>query len=162
MTEQEFEHTAQRMRPRLLEVGRSFFGSEAQAEDAVQEALVRLWLLRNKVDDMSHAEALLVRMVKNVCVGMWREHRRQKSLRNDCMLATSVQPMADDDNVRVLQQIVSRLQPSEQRLFRMRQELNMDIPQIAATTGIHPRSVSVIISNARKKIIEQLKKGGIL
>ena len=161
MTEKEFEHTAQRMRPQLIKLGHSFFDDGAQAEDVAQEALVRLWLLRDKVDAVVKAEALLVRMTKNICVSLWREQRQRLHVA-DSIALTDVQPMADDDNVRMLQLAISRLNPSEQKLFRMRQELDMDIPQIAATTGIHPRSVSVIISNARKNIIEQLKKGGIL
>ena len=162
MSEKEFEQTAQRMRPRLIEVGRSFFGNDAQAEDATQEALERLWLLRDRIVNVSHAEALLVRMTKNICVSLWREQRQQVAGTDGHTPATIIEPMADDENGRMLQLAISRLAPSERRLFLMRQDLGMDIPQIAATTGILPRSVSVIISNARKNIIEQLKKGGIL
>ena len=162
MTEKEFEQTAQRMRPRLIKVGRSFFGSEALAEDAAQEALIRLWLLRDRVDNVGYAEALLVRMMKNVCIALWREQRHQMVSMDGHALTTVVEPMAEDENGRMLQLAISRLTPSERQLFLMRQDLGMDIPQIAATTGILPLSVSVIISNARKNIIEQLKKGGIL
>lgn len=163
MTEKEFEHIAQRMRPQLIEMASSFLGSEAQAEDVAQESLIRLWLLRKRVGDTAHdAEALLVRMTKNICVDTWRRQQLEKTLVSGSILAPNTQPMADDDNTRMLQIAISHLPPSEQRLFRMRQELDMDIQQIAATTGIHPRSVSAIISSARKNIIEQLKKGGIL
>ena len=162
MTEKEFEQTAQRMRPRLIKVGRSFFGSETLAEDAAQEALIRLWLLRDRVDNVGYAEALLVRMMKNVCIALWREQQHQMVSMDGHALTTVVEPMAEDENGRMLQLAISRLTPSERQLFLMRQDLGMDIPQIAATTGILPRSVSVIISNARKNIIEQLKKGGIL
>ena len=162
MTELEFEHTAQRMRPRLIEMGHSFFGNEAQAEDVAQEALVRLWLLRDRLGDAVQTEALLVRMTKNICISQCRKQKRQMALLSGDIPYTDVHPMAEDDNIRMLQRAISLLPPSEQRLFRMRQELDMEVPQIAAATGIHPRSVSVIISNARKKIIEQLKKGGIL
>jgi len=72
MTTEEYEQTAQRMRPRLTALGRTFFGDAAQADDAAQEALVRLWLLRDRVNDVRHAEALLVRMTKNICVSEWR------------------------------------------------------------------------------------------
>lgn len=160
MTEQEFEHIAQQMRPRLIEVGRSFFGSDAQAEDVTQEALIRLWVMRNKFE--GSAEALLMRMAKNLCVSLWRNQQQQMAVVSDSVLAPDAQPMADDENTRMLQLAISRLPASEQRLFRMRQELDMDTQQIAATTGIHPGSVRVIISNARKNIIKQLKKGGIL
>ena len=153
------------MRPQLLKLGFSFFSDEELAADAAQEALLRLWLLREQVADTSHAEALLIRMTKNVCVSEWR--RKQKmgflpSLEMDNVLAEEMQPMADDDNARQLASAIQSLTSTEQQLFRMRHELEMDIPQIAAVTGLLPRSVSQVVSVARRKIVEQLKKGGIL
>lgn len=164
MTTQEYEAIAQRMRPRLMELGRTFFHDEEQTADAVQEALLRLWLLRERVGDATHAEALLVRMMKNVCVSEWRHQQKQNSVQVERigLLANEHQPMADDENIRLLQLAIRSLSPQEQQLFRMRQEMGMDIPQIAATTGLLPRSVSHVISTARHKIVEQLKKGGIL
>ena len=47
-------------------------------------------------------------------------------------------------------------------LKRLVKEMGMDIPQIAAVTGLLPRSVSHVVSVARSKIVEQLKKGGII
>lgn len=165
MTTQEYEEIAHRMRPRLMQLGLSFFQDGEQAADAVQEALLRLWLLRERVSDISHAEALLIKMTKNVCVSEWRHRQRQGFLtveRMGFVLTEESQPMAEDDNVRLLQQAIATLSPIEQRLFRMRHELGMDVAQIAAATGLQPRSVSTVVSKARHKIVEQLKKGGIL
>lgn len=150
------------MRPRLIQLGRSFFHDEELAEDAVQEALLRLWLLRERV---GASEALLVRLMKNVCVSEWRRRQKYGDTSVEVMggvLSEEAQPMADDDNQRMLQQAICSLSPQEQRLFRMRHELGMDVPQIAAATGMLTRSVSHVISVARHKIVEQLKKGGIL
>ena len=162
MTTQEYEEIAHRMRPQLIQLGRSFFHDEEQAEDAVQEALLRLWLLKEKVET---SEALLVRLMKNVCVSEWRRRQKHGGMSVEVMggvLSEEAQPMADDDNQRMLQQAIRSLSPQEQRLFRMRHELGMDVPQIAAATGMLSRSVSHVISVARHKIVEQLKKGGIL
>ena len=76
MTTIEYEEIVQRMRPRLVKLGGTFFRNDEQAADAVQEALLPLWLLRERVNDEDYAEALLIRMTKNVCVSEWR--RRQK------------------------------------------------------------------------------------
>ena len=153
---------------RLVKLGGTFFRNDEQAADAVQEALLRLWLLRERVNDEDYAEALLIRMTKNVCVSEWR--RRQKhgvmSIEETSrILSDEGQPMADDDNQRLLQAAIRTLSPQEQQLFRMRQEMGMDImdiPQIAAVTGLLPRSVSHVVSVARSKIVEQLKRKGIL
>lgn len=165
MTTQDYEEIAHQMRLRLMQLGLSFFQDEEQAADAVQEALLRLWLLRDRVSDTHHAEALLVRMMKNVCVSEWRHQQRQGSLtaeRLGFVLTEEAQPLVEDDNARLLQQAIGALAPMEQRLFRMRHELGMDVAQIAAATGLLPRSVSAVVSKARYKIVEQLKKGGIL
>ncbi|MBR6446550.1 MAG: sigma-70 family RNA polymerase sigma factor, partial [Prevotella sp.] len=163
MTSQEYEQIVRRMRPQLLKLGYSFFSDQEMAADAAQEALLRFWLLREQVADSSHAEALLVRITKNVCVSEWR--RKQKmgflpTLETGNILAEEMQPMADDDNARLLASAIQSLTPTEQRLFRMRHELEMDIPQISAVTGLLPRSVSQVVSVARRKIMEKLKKGG--
>ena len=165
MTTQEYEEIAHKMRPRLMQLWLTFFQDGEQAADAVQEALLRLWLLRDRVSDITHAEALLFKMTKNICVSEWRYQRRQGLLtveRLDFVLTEEAQPLAEDDNIRLLQQAIATLAPMEQRLFRMRHELGMDVPQIAAATGLLPRSVSAVVSRARHKIIDQLKKGGIL
>ena len=198
---------AHRMRPRLIQLGRSFFHDEELAEDAVQETLLRLWLLRKRivgnasercnpavvgdapercipavvgdasercndsdgtlgsVPHYSPAEALLVRLMKNVCVNEWRRRQKHGAMSVEVMgsvLSQEAQPMADDDNQRMLQQAIRSLSPQERRLFRRRHELGMDVPQIAAATGMLSRSVSQVVSVARRKIVEQLKKGGIL
>ena len=165
MTTIEYEEIVQRMRPRLVKLGGTFFRNDEQAADAVQEALLRLWLLRERVNDEDYAEALLIRMTKNVCVSEWR--RRQKhgvmSIEESSrILSDERQPMADDDNQRLLQAAIRTLSSQEQQLFRMRQKMGMDIPQIAAVTGLLPRSVSHVVSVARSKIVEQLKRKGIL
>ena len=165
MTTTEYEEIVQRMRPRLVKLGGTFFRDDEQAADAVQEALLRLWLLRERVNDEDYAEALLIRMTKNVCVSEWRRRQKHGMMsieESSRILSDEGQPMADDDNQRLLQTAIRTLSPQEQQLFRMRQKMGMDIPQIAAVTGLLPRSVSHVVSVARSKIVEQLKKEGIL
>jgi len=161
ITEKEYEEIARRLRPRLRAVGRQLLGTDAEGEDVAQEALLRLWLLRHRMADAGHAEALLLTMARNVSVSLWRRRRSVLAV-SDALTVASQAGVADDEGLGLLQEAVSRLPPSEQRLFRMRQELEMDVPQIAAVTGMTPRSVSAVVSQARKKIVEQLKKGGIL
>lgn len=149
------------MRLRLMAIGRDFFGDDALAEDVAQETLMRLWAVRQKVDMDRGVEALAVKMAKNICVSVWRKRKARREIG----MAASVepdghtpQPMADTDNERMLRQALERLTGAERRLFCMRHELGMDISQIAAATGVAPRSVSAMLSVARKKIYEHLTK----
>ena len=70
--------------------------------------------------------------------------------------------MEDSDNALLLHNAMDRLTAGERRLMRLRNEEGLDIQQISAITGISPRSISVMLSRARHKIMEMLKKGGHL
>ena len=166
MTQQEYEHSAPRLRSRLKDIGRQFFGNEDMAEDIAQETLMRLWMLRERIKAQMDIEPLAVRMAKNLCVSEWRKQRvRQGNI-------LPIEPTTHEDiqrNVELkeeiarLQKAVSLLKPTEQRLFRMRHEAEMDIQQISSVTGIGVRSVSAMLSTAKRKLIEILnRKGGIL
>lgn len=163
MTIHDFEHIAQRLRPRLLDVGRQFFGDSSSAEDIAQETLMRLWLVRQRIDMQIGVEAFAVRMAKNLCVSEWRKRqvRTTIDMRQDPIANDNIHLQLEaSEAIQHLQQAIARLAPVEQRLFRMRHELEMDIPEISAVTGIAPRSVSVMLSTARRRLYEMLKQKG--
>lgn len=164
MDNHEFENIAHTLRPRLLDVGQQFFGRRDAAEDIAQETLMRLWLLREHIDWQGGVEPLAVRMAKNLCVSEWRKRQlRQTAPPQQEPVAdeTTTRRMEASDEIAQLRRAVSRLKPAEQRLFRMRHELEMDLSEIAAVTGISPRSASAMLSTAKRKLLEILtKKGG--
>lgn len=166
MTQQEFEHIVPRLRPRLKDIGRQFFGNEEMAEDIAQETLMRLWMLRERIAPQTDIEPLAVRMAKNLCVSEWRKQkvRQGNSLQEALTDHKDIQRDVElKEEVARLKRAVSQLKPAEQRLFRMRHEAEMDIQQISAVTGIGVRSVSAMLSTAKRKLLEILNpKGGLL
>jgi RNA polymerase sigma factor (sigma-70 family) len=165
MTRQAFEHIAHELRPRLKDIAQRFFGDEDKAEDVAQETLMRLWLLRDRIAPQADIGPLAVRMAKNLCVSEWRKQqvRQGQAVQVEfvahCDIQRDVELKEDIDRLR---QAVNQLKPAEQRLFRMRHEAEMDISQIAAATGVGERSVSAMLSTAKRKLQEILtQKGGL-
>lgn len=165
MTRQAFEHIAPQLRPRLKDIAQRFFGDEDKAEDIAQETLMRLWLLRDRIAPQADIGPLAVRMAKNLCVSEWRKQqvRQGQAVQVEfvahCDIQRDVELKEDIDRLR---QAVNQLKPAEQRLFRMRHEAEMDISQIASATGIGERSVSAMLSTAKRKLQEILtRKGGL-
>ena len=155
-----------RLRPRLKDIGRQFFGNEEMAEDIAQETLMRLWTLRERIAPQTDIEPLAVRMAKNLCVSEWRKQKVRQANAQQVALTghEDIQREVElKEEVARLQRAVSLLKPAEQRLFRMRHEAEMDIQQISAVTGIGVRSVSAMLSTAKRKLLEILNpKGGLL
>lgn len=166
MTQQEYEHMVPRLRPRLKNIGQQFFGDEEMAEDIAQETLMRLWMLRERIAPQTDIEPLAVRMAKNLCASEWRKQkvRQGNSLQEALTDHKDIQRDVElKEEVARLKRAVSQLKPAEQRLFRMRHEAEMDIQQISAVTGIGVRSVSAMLSTAKRKLLEILNpKGGLL
>lgn len=146
-------------RQELWHIGHRFFGDEDTAEDVAQETLMRLWSMHDRVGEIDF-RPLATRIAKNVCISMWRHRQASSSVRLDSVtLADSHGTgtrMEETENEQRLQAAIDSLQRMEARIFRMWSEQGMDIQQIAAVTGAKPRTVSSMLSTARRKIYQQL------
>ena len=161
MTIQEFNTHVAHLRPLLLKVGKEFFHNKEEAQDVVQEVLMRLWLCRESLPVDESLSALAVRIAKNVCISMWRKQK----LRTELPLEVAPQLLAGDqtdatleemENKQMLQEAIERLTPSERRLFLLKQEPGIDIGQMALLMGMTSRSVSAKLSAARRKLFEYI------
>lgn len=150
-----------RIRPRMMKIALDFFQNQEDAEDAVQEVLLRMWLRDGLPND--NYEALAVRATKNVCVSMWRKQKLRRMETIDADNDTSMDSGSSDSQVLTqeqaqrIEQAISRLPRSEQRLIRLKQEADLEADEIAVITGIPVRSVRSMISSARHKLLKLLK-----
>lgn len=169
ITENHFEKIAIELRPMLLDLGYRFFADKSKAEDVVQEVLMRLWVMRNRLGPDDNIKALSVRMAKNVCVSQWRHERQVKEFeRVEMLLAVEKQQSKGDvsewleekENDIMLADAKARLTDSEKKLIAMSNDEGLKAAQIAEITGMTAHSVSTILGRARHKLIEMIKKGG--
>ena len=158
-----FTFVVSRLRPRLLTLALKFNADSEAAEDAVQEALMRLWTAWERLDKEEEAERLAVRLTKHACIDAYRQNQQQQSVAlKDNDAVTSEDAIHETELQQALERAIAALSPSERRLWTLFAEAQMSSAQIAATTGIAVRSVSSMLSSARRHIIESLKKGGML
>lgn len=164
MTVEEFTEQVESLRPLLLGIGNSLLDS-SDSEDAVQETLMRLWLMRERIRPDESLRPLAARIARNVCVDFHRRRRQHLTIPIDQMKAeprgSSQQPdqhLQHSEMEKRVEQGISQLTPSERRLFTLRQDEEMDIQQMAAAIGLQPRSVSAILSSARRKLMNYIKK----
>ncbi len=161
MTQTEFERIVLKIRPRMMKIALDFFQNQEDAEDTVQEVLLRMWLRDGLPND--NYEALAVRATKNVCVSMWRKQKLRRMETIDTDNDTSMDSGSSDSQVLTqeqaqrIEQAISRLPRSEQRLIRLKQEADLEADEIAVITGIPVRSVRSMISSARHKLLKLLK-----
>lgn len=158
-----FQQIAAEVRPRLLSLCRRFFDRQemaCDAEDAVQETLLRLWQMRDRLGDYRSPEALATLIAKNVCIDMWRLSRsRHDALSETLCVAASEQadhPAIAHDTARVLAQAMLRLPATQRRMLEMRAE-GMTMAEIAAACAVAPASAKSMICSARRLLMLVLK-----
>lgn len=160
MTQETYIEQAERLRPQMRKLAASFLPDEAEADDVVQEALLRLWLLRERLVSPQEFAPLAVRITKNVCISLWRQKQKQPTVPLEAIasLENSSPPgnIEEKENALRLRQALDALPPSERRIFQLWQQ-DMSIQEIATITGIKPRTVSSMLSLARKKLYAKLK-----
>ncbi len=163
MTPEEFEHIANKLRPKLKSIGRDFFSDRDMADDVAQEVLMRLWIMRERIDVRLGVEALASRMAKNICVSEWRKRKTRITAGiyapppDICRQPTA---MEDSDNRRMLEKAIGCLTPTEARLYRMRHMADMELAEMETVTGIKSRSISAMLSAARRKLLEAIRQQG--
>ncbi len=163
MTVQDFNIHVSRLRPILRQVGLVFFRNEEEAEDVTQEALMRLWLLRDSLPEDGSLQPLAIRIAKNVCISQWRRQKLRTTMPLETADAQADSEQADShleeqEGEQLLTEAIEQLTPSQRRLFMLRQSNEMDISQMALLTGMKPRSVSAKLSEARRRLHEYIKR----
>ena len=89
MTKQEFASEAEALAPSLRRIALSIVRSEHDAQDAVQQALLRVWERRERVDP-ARLKAYLTRAVINACRDVQRA--RMRNVPMDAMPERAVEP----------------------------------------------------------------------
>ncbi|MCR5511937.1 MAG: sigma-70 family RNA polymerase sigma factor [Prevotella sp.] len=161
MKPETFTSIVSQLRPRLLNLALQFDADTDAAEDAVQEALMRLWTTWEKLLEAADAERLAIRLTKHACIDAYRKRQQTVALKEHTA-TTNDDAIQEVELQNALERVVATLPSAERRLWTMFAEAQMDSAQIAAATGITIRSVSTMLSSARHHIVESLKKGGAL
>lgn len=152
----------------MLKVALDFFGSQDDAEDVAQDAMMQLWHYCERIDSERNVSGLAVRVAKNCCITLYRKRQaaRQQSytdigpriLRQEDASGSPQELLEAEDAQRMVTEVIAQLKPRERQLFEMRQTEGLSTEEIAEQTGIPKTSVAVMVSTARKKVLTELKK----
>lgn len=166
MTQEEFEHIAPSLRDVMLSVGRSFFDNESDADDVAQEGLLALWKYSSRMDVDAVHTALAIRIAKHCCMDIVRKRKNTIPIpegyggadQNNGMAQSPEEIMEHGELLAAVDNAINKLRPSERRLYELRQIEGLSLDDIASKTSISKTSVKSMMSVARKKILEELKK----
>ena len=157
MTSREFEEKYVRLAPRLYQVAMSMLSNQQDAEDVVQETLVKLWREADRLERMQNPLGYMLRTLRNACIDLLRSRPNEMEL--DPLEEVVAEPdVSPDLDVGEKVQIILHSLPSKtQQIINMRHVAECSIDEICEATGETPSNIRQILSRTRKKIVEQLK-----
>lgn len=137
-------------------------GTKSNAEDAIQEIMMKLWLKRNQLNNHPNIKGFVFLTARNYCIDVVR--KKMKVVDNASIHLRVLESDKEHENLewKQLNQIIKKVLeniPSQQReVFLMRDIDGCEFKEIAFALEITVEYARVLSSRARKKIGEQLEK----
>lgn len=160
---QEFIHGVEGLRSNLLKQARHYLNDADDAEDAVQETLVKLWVVRDRVAETSKMRNMAAVVCRNVSLNMLRDKRQTISIDGAWEVASHANPeilleeREEREGRQRLQRSVRALTDKQRAMLRMRNVENMQYADIAKIMGTSESSVRGMISKARMALVQLMK-----
>ena len=160
MEKQAFCVWVRTLRPDLLATSRRFLGSEAEAEDNVQDTLLQLWGIREQLDAVRSVPALAYAVCRNLCISKLRKRRViPLELTEEIRLASAHDAqwmLEEEENAQWLEERIEELPASQMQILRMSQQDGLENSEIAELLGISETTVRTALCKARKALLKKL------
>lgn len=154
-----FKITVLPLREKLLNFSYKLTEDRSDAEDIVQEVFLKLWSIRDKLDQYHSVEALAMQVAKNRSFDRLRTRRIHETeattLSLDSGQMTPAEELEQRDAASCIRRLIGRLPALQQQIIRLKDVEGYEVAEIAEITGTQAEAVRVNLSRARKKIRDQ-------
>ncbi len=155
----------------LCRFASNYLGDDAQAEDIVQDTLLKLWEQRTRFAEITNIKSYLYLSVKNTCLNQLThqkvvaKHADSVSNEINLLLLEATDNAFDDEDPSLEEQVInaiSNLPKQCGEVFKMKYLDGKRTNEIAENFNISPRTVNAHIYNALKSLRNHFKDITIL
>ena len=136
-----------------------------EAMDAPQDLYIKLWNMRNMLDQVEHPKAFGSRLMKNLCL----DKIRKRNSSPDTSSAITYEPAGENgresdsavigkEDIRMLEAAIDKLPPTQQQIIRLRFYEEKNFEEIASEMGLSQINARVLLSRARNRLKTLLKR----
>lgn len=151
MTTEDFQNGAEALRRRLMAVAEGYLGPSDEAEDIVQDTMVKLWLMREQLTMPVGGMAAV--MTRHLCI----DHLRRQHPTTDVDRLADEEDVSDDgEQIERMLAIIDSLPSTQRTILRMRHLQGMEMSEIALMLGSTETAVRQTLSRARRAVRRRL------
>lgn len=159
MTQEEFRSLYTQLSPGLYRIAYRFLEDEAEAKDAVQDLLVKLWNSYDTLYSVANLKAYSYTLMKNLCID--RIRRRSRILPGELPERGGPPPESEYQTRETLSQavkLIAQLPPRQRDILKMRVFEGLEYGEIARRMGLTEINTRVQLSLARKTLKQKLDR----
>jgi len=159
--QKELEKVIVGMRRRLMDEARRFLRNQDEAEDTVQDVVLKLWTMRDRLGDYRSVEAMAVVITRHLCLSRKRDYGKcldLQALKETTGSGSPEQLLIGRETEGRLLELIDTLPDRQQAILRMKHVDGMETDEIAALTGMTADSVRQNLSRARRNIMKRFIK----
>ena len=162
MNHSEFMNLVVPFQNKLFRLAKRLLISVEEAEDAIQEVMVKLWKKQTNLHEYQSVEALAMTMTKNFCLDQLKSKRAQnlQIVHSNFTDSSSglQQNIEDQDSVTWIEKIMNQLPEQQKIIIQLRDIEQLDFDEIAKITDMNATAIRVALSRARKTVREKMLK----
>ena len=151
MTTEAFQQQAGELRKQLVSIAHKYMGNTDEAEDIAQDAMVKLWLMREQLTLPIAGMASIV--TRNLCIDALRKKHQTIDI---AQLPDEADFSDDGEQIEQMLKVIDSLPSTQRTILRMRHLQGMEMREIALVLGSTEVAVRKTLSRARKVVRNRL------
>jgi len=162
MTVEEFKIKVIPVNSKLYQFARRLLNNKEEAEDVVQEIFLKLWKIRDHLENLNNIEAYAMRMTRNFCIDKLKKTKTVSLETNDFKKEIGNLETAPDSQLEIketvekVKRIINELPEQQKTIIELRDRDGYSLKEIGEIMKMNAVNVRVSLSRARKKVKEVL------
>ena len=155
MNPTEFKQTVLPLKDKMFRLALRMLNKREEAEDLVQEALIKLWQQHERLGEVQNLEAWVIRLTKNQCIDKLRGTKNGHKAWKDGLDWADSGPLPDAktesaDTMRKLQKLMERLPENQRLVMHLRDIEGMSYQEVADSLDLPLAQVKINLFRARQ------------
>lgn len=162
MTLENFKIEVLPLKHKLFRLAKRMLLNTAEAEDMVQEVLIRLWARKDKLNELRSIEAFAMTITKNLCLDKLKSKRNKTDelteSREPVSFSTPYNSLEMSDSYKKVLKIIDSLPEQQRMIIHLRDIEGYEYEEISEVMNLSVNTIRVNLSRARKKVKETMIK----
>lgn len=162
MNKTEFKRKVFSLSEHLFPMVSRMLGNNANAEDVIQDIMMKLWLKRKQIGQHPNITGFVVLTARNYCIDVMRKKRLDiddTPWQLEIVKSENGQEQLEWKELNAIIKKILKDLPKQQREVIMMRDLDgYEFVEIAAATQLKIEHVRVLLSRARKQVSIELEK----